>query len=178
MNPGGSADPAADFYRQCRLEDQQGFYDRRADEYETANTQLSRLSTALLLAAVAAGLLGIPQWLISRTAWGIVAAVCSALVAAIAGWGTLIGFQQNASLYRGAAAALREASAGASVIRRPGPRRSSGPRRSCCPRTVSGAASSPATPTARSRLGRRERDMIRPGPAPAPGNDIDAPSMS
>jgi hypothetical protein len=104
----GPADRVAAFYLLCRVTGQRDFYEQRAGEYEAANTQLTRASTGLFAIALAAGLLGIPQWLISRTAWGIVAAICSALVAAIAGWGTLIGFQQNAKLFRGAAAALRE----------------------------------------------------------------------
>jgi hypothetical protein len=104
----GQGARVAGFYQLCRVADQRDFYQKRAGEYEAANTQLTRVSTGLLVIALAAGLLGIPQWLISRTAAGIVAAVCSALVAAIAGWGTLIGFQQNAKLFRGAAAALTE----------------------------------------------------------------------
>jgi len=108
VNPAVPPDRVLDFYRECRLENQRAFYQDRAQEYETANTQLSWLTMILLVAAFAAGLLSIWQVGFDTATWGIVAAVCSALVAAIAGWGTLIGFQQNAKLYRGAAAALDE----------------------------------------------------------------------
>lgn len=80
MNPADQAARVAEFYQLCRVADQRDFYQRRAGEYEAANTQLTRVSTSLLVIALAAGLLGLPQWLISRTAWGIVAATLPATV--------------------------------------------------------------------------------------------------
>lgn len=97
----------AEFYRRYRIDEQRDFYERRAAEYDDASRQLSGATTFLLMIAAAAGALGVAEFGLSRARWGIVAAACSALVTVLAGWGTLIGFQQNAKLYRGGSAALR-----------------------------------------------------------------------
>ncbi len=108
MKSDDSVGQAAGLYLKYRINDQRDYYERRAEEYDNANGQLSGVTTFLLGIAAVAGVLGAAQAGISRAAWGVVAAVCSALVAAIAGWGTLIGFQQNAKLFHGASTALRK----------------------------------------------------------------------
>lgn len=94
------------FYRRYRIEDQQGFYDARRREYEQADGQVASATTLLLLLAAAAGVLGTAEVLFGRAWWGIIAALCSALAATTTAWGTLIGFEENARLYRAARVAL------------------------------------------------------------------------
>lgn len=108
MTPDETIRQAAAFYQKYRIENQRDYYEQRAGEYDSASQQLSTVTTLLLAVAFVAGLAGALGLVINRTAWGIVAAVCSALVAAIAGWGTLMGFQQNATSYRGAGTTLRQ----------------------------------------------------------------------
>ena len=94
------------FYERYRIAEQQRFYASRRSEYERADAQLATVTTALLLLAAAAGVLGSAQVWISRGWWGIIAAACSALAATASSWGTLIGFEENARLYRAAHIAL------------------------------------------------------------------------
>jgi hypothetical protein len=108
MKPDDSVRDAIALYQQYRINEQRKFYEQRADEYDNANGQLSSVTTFLLTIAAVAGALGAAGAEISRASWGVVAAVCSALVAAIAGWGTLISFQQNAKLFHGTGVALRK----------------------------------------------------------------------
>jgi len=108
MKPDDSVRQAVKLYQEYRIDDQRDYYEGRAGEYDNASSQLSTVTTLLLLIAAIAGALGAGGVGISRASWGIVAAACSALVAAIAGWGTLIGFQQNAKLFHGAGRSLRE----------------------------------------------------------------------
>ena len=108
MTPDDTIRQEVAFYQKYRIENQRDYYEQRAGEYDRASRQLSNGTTFLLVMAFIAGLAGALGLVINRTVWGIVAAVCSALVAAIAGWGTLIGFQQNAKSYRGAGSTLRQ----------------------------------------------------------------------
>ncbi len=100
------AEQLSAFYRRYRIEDQQAFYDARRKEYEQADSQLASATTVLLLLAAAAGVLGTAEVAVSRAWWGIIAAVCSALAATTTAWATLIGFEENARLYRAARVAL------------------------------------------------------------------------
>jgi hypothetical protein len=94
------------FYGAYRIADQQRFYQARRAEYERADTQLATTTTALLLLAAAAGILGSAEVWFGRAWWGIIAAACSALAATATSWGTLIGFEENARLYKAADVAL------------------------------------------------------------------------
>jgi hypothetical protein len=94
------------FYSRYRIGEQQGFYESRRAEYERADAQLASVTTLLLLLAAAAGVLGTAEVWLGRAWWGIIAAACSALAATATSWGTLIGFEENARLYRAADVAL------------------------------------------------------------------------
>jgi SMODS and SLOG-associating 2TM effector domain 1 len=94
------------FYERYRIVDQQRFYASRRKEYERAGAQLATVTTGLLLLAATAGVLGSAEVWLPRGWWGIIAAACSALAATASSWGTLIGFEENARLYRAAHVAL------------------------------------------------------------------------
>jgi hypothetical protein len=96
----------SEFYLRYRILEQQAYYDGRRNEYEAANSQLTMITTALLLLAAAAGVLATVQFGLGRAGWGIVAAACSALATVATGWATIVGFRENARLYRGASIAL------------------------------------------------------------------------
>jgi SMODS and SLOG-associating 2TM effector domain 1 len=96
----------SDFYATYRIADQQRFYDARRAEYERADSQLAAVTTTLLLLAAAASVHGAGEIWLGRAVWGILAAACSALAATTSSWGTLIGFRENARLYRSARLAL------------------------------------------------------------------------
>jgi hypothetical protein len=98
--------PLSSFYSRYRIADQQGFYRARRSEYERADQQLAAVTTALLLLAGAAGVLGTAEVVIGRAWWGVIAGACSALAATATSWGTVIGFAENARLYRSADVAL------------------------------------------------------------------------
>lgn len=94
------------FYGAYRIADQQRFYEARRSEYERADGQLATVTTLLLLLAAAAGVLGAAEVWMGRAWWGVIAAACSALAATATSWGTLIGFEENARLYKAADLAL------------------------------------------------------------------------
>src|SRR3954471_14438972 len=100
------AGPASTFYSRYRIADQQRFYEARRSEYERADRQLAAVTTVLLLLAATAGVLGTAEVWLGRAWWGGVAAACSALAATATSWGTLVGFAENARLYRSADVAL------------------------------------------------------------------------
>jgi hypothetical protein len=100
------AGPASTFYSRYRIADQQRFYEARRSEYERADRQLAAVTTVLLLLAATAGVLGTAEVWLGRAWWGVVAAACSALAATATSWGTLVGFAENARLYRSADVAL------------------------------------------------------------------------
>jgi hypothetical protein len=107
MTSDEGARQAATLYLKYRVAGQRTYYENRRAEYEDASGQLSGVTTVLLMLAAAAGALGAAEVGIGRAGWGIIGAACSASVAVMAGWGTLIGFQENAKLFRGGSAALR-----------------------------------------------------------------------
>lgn len=100
------SNPASAFYSRYRIADQQRFYQARRAEYERADQQVAAVTTVLLLLAATAGVLGTAEVWLGRAWWGVVAAGCSALAATATSWGTLVGFAENARLYRSADLAL------------------------------------------------------------------------
>lgn len=94
------------FYHQSRIREQQHFYDSRRQEYKEAAQQLYGITTGLLLAAAAAGVLGAADVPPGRVWWGLGAAAFSALAAIATAWGTLMGFEENALLYTAARVTL------------------------------------------------------------------------
>jgi len=93
-------------YDAHRVRDQIDYYEKRIDEYGKSATQLSRLNTFFLAAAAACGAIGAVytdqnQWL------GLAAAGLSAVAAAFASWGDVVGFSANSELYQAALGGLR-----------------------------------------------------------------------
>jgi hypothetical protein len=96
----------ADLYAAHRLADQQGYYDRTADEYDRAARQAAKLTAALMAAAGAAAFLSATHLLGQWGGWEIIAAVAPILATAVAGYEGLYGYERNAKLYADAATGL------------------------------------------------------------------------
>lgn len=92
-------------YRAKRFEDQRNWYAARIEEYRRAHDQVVTVSGIALFGASAAGLVAAsPAG--SRVWWALTAAGLAALATLVDAYGQLIGYQQNAKVYRDALAAL------------------------------------------------------------------------
>jgi hypothetical protein len=93
-------------YRQARIEDQRGYYERRANSFQAAHRQLLLTSAVVFGMAAAVGLiagLDVPGKLV----WAILAAIVPAVTTVIAAYEGLYAFERIAKLYRDAARNLR-----------------------------------------------------------------------
>jgi hypothetical protein len=91
-------------YRRHRVEDQRGWYEARRAEFEQAVAQLGMVSGVVLaFGATCAALAGAG----GHSTWAVLAAVFPAISTALAAYGTLYAFEQQAKLYGDAARALR-----------------------------------------------------------------------
>ena len=105
-------DRGADFrrlYKDLRIVDQRGYYERRSQEYDQAHRQSIVVRNSLLVLAAVAGVAGQFFDGPGRTAAGIVAAACAALATAVTAYESLMGFGSLAKLYDDVALSLREA---------------------------------------------------------------------
>jgi hypothetical protein len=102
----GRTEQALEVYARYRFTDQLTWYEERIKEFEAARGQVITLSGVLLFLASASGFLAASDVVAGRVLWAVLAAVFSALSAAIAAYSTLIGFEHVAKLYGDAAAAL------------------------------------------------------------------------
>jgi uncharacterized membrane protein len=95
-----------ELYRQARVENQRGYYERTAARFEAAYQQLLLLSAVLFGISGAIALLAgidVPGKLV----WAIFAAIVPAITTAIAAYQGLFAFERIAKLYRDAARNLR-----------------------------------------------------------------------
>lgn len=93
-------------YRLCRIDDQLKFYGDRRHEYESAISQLGAVSGLVLaLGAASAALAGASVG--GHEIWAIMAAVLPATATAVAAYGALYAFEQQAKIYADAVKALR-----------------------------------------------------------------------
>ena len=93
-------------YRLCRIDDQLKFYGDRRHEYESAISQLGAVSGLVLaLGAASAALAGASVG--AHEIWAIMAAVLPATATAVAAYGALYAFEQQAKIYADAVKALR-----------------------------------------------------------------------
>lgn len=102
----------ADFrrlYKDLRIIDQRGYYERRSREYDRAHRQSIAIRNALLVLAALAGLAGQFVDGTGRTWAGIVAAGCAAVATAVTAYESLMSFGSLAKLYDDVALSLREA---------------------------------------------------------------------
>jgi hypothetical protein len=104
-------------YRTYRHEDQRAYYERRRREFDAAHEQAVDwaawlLAFATVFAALAAGDVGG-----LRPAWAVLGVALPALSSALAAYDKLYAFDQQAKLYRDAAAALQRARADAPDLR-------------------------------------------------------------
>ena len=97
-----------ELYRQARVEDQRGYYDRTAGRYEGAHRQLLLVSAILFgVSSTVALISGID--VPGKQVWAVFAAVLPAVTTAIAAYEGLFSFERVAKLYRDAARNLRRA---------------------------------------------------------------------
>jgi hypothetical protein len=102
-----------EIYRVGRIEDQTGYYERRARELGAAHRQLLLFSSILFGVAALCGLLaGLP--ISGKLGFAIAAAIIPPLTTALAAYEGLYAFERNAKLYRDAARNL-------SLVRVPSP---------------------------------------------------------
>jgi hypothetical protein len=94
-----------DIYDEHRVKDQIGWYKSRSEEYKKADGQAFLLTQLMLFGAAACGIIGslAPQ---AREELGLAAAILAVLATFISGWASLIGFSENAQLYKHALAGL------------------------------------------------------------------------
>lgn len=93
-------------YLAHRLDDQQGWYERRAAEFRRAGSQLSTVTGVLLAAAAVTGALA-GGGVGARALWAVLAIVVPALATAVSAYEGLFAFERHAKIYADAAAALR-----------------------------------------------------------------------
>jgi ABC-type transport system involved in cytochrome bd biosynthesis fused ATPase/permease subunit len=97
---------ALDAYRELRLRDQLVYYEARRSEFDSALGQLGLVSAVVLaFGATAAALAGASVG--GTSVWAVLAAVFPAVSTALAAFGTLLAFEQQAKIYADAAKALR-----------------------------------------------------------------------
>jgi hypothetical protein len=95
------ADQFLRLYRQARVDDQDEYYDLRADEGERAHDQLLLASaTVLALTSVAAFLAGLN--ITGKLAWAIAATILPTISSALAAYEGLYAFERYAKLFRDA----------------------------------------------------------------------------
>lgn len=95
-----------ELYRRCRLADQLEYYDERGSEFDAAVSQLGILSAIVLaLGSTAAALAGAA--VDGTPVWAVLAAVFPAIATALAAFGSLYAYEQQAKIYADAAKALR-----------------------------------------------------------------------
>ncbi|QFY11296.1 SLATT domain-containing protein [Nonomuraea phyllanthi] len=96
-------------YRDLRIGEQRGFYERRSEEYGRARHQAIVVRNVLLVLAALAGVAGQVATGTGRAFCGVAAAVLAALAGAVTAYEALIGFAQLRKLYGDAALNLRAA---------------------------------------------------------------------
>jgi SMODS and SLOG-associating 2TM effector domain 1 len=95
-----------ELYRRCRVADQLMYYDDRGGEFDAAVSQLGILSAIVLaLGSTAAALAGAAVE--GTPVWAVLAAVFPAIATALAAFGSLYAYEQQAKIYADAAKALR-----------------------------------------------------------------------
>lgn len=99
-------DQFAALYRERRFDDQRGWYDSRIDEYRRAHDQIVLAIAGALFVASVAGALAGGDVAGARTLWAVLAALASGTATVLGGYDSLIGYEQNAKIYRDARAAL------------------------------------------------------------------------
>jgi hypothetical protein len=93
-------------YRLCRIDDQLKYYGDRRLEYDRAISQLGTVSGLVLaLGATSAALAGAS--VDGQEIWAVMAAVFPAIATALAAYGALYAFEQQAKIYADAVKALR-----------------------------------------------------------------------
>jgi hypothetical protein len=93
-------------YRRCRVADQLKYYGERGSEFDAAVSQLGILSAIVLaLGSTAAALAGAA--VDGTPVWAVLAAVFPAIATALAAFGSLYAYEQQAKIYADAAKALR-----------------------------------------------------------------------
>jgi hypothetical protein len=105
----GRTDQFRGLYRDLRMADQEGFYNRRAGEYEEAHRQAIGVRNTLLGLAAAVGVASQFATGTGRAGLGVAAAILAALAGAVAAFEALIGFPQLRKLYNDAALNLAAA---------------------------------------------------------------------
>jgi SMODS and SLOG-associating 2TM effector domain 1 len=97
-----------DFYRECRIHDQLGFYSQRRRLLDDGAGQSMAVSAVLLGFATAAGALA--GTTVGPTAvWSVLATVLPAASTALAAYTTLYAFEQQSKIYGDAVRAARAA---------------------------------------------------------------------
>ena len=95
-----------ELYRRCRVADQLMYYDDRGGEFDAAVSQLGILSAIVLaLGSTAAALAGAA--VDGTPVWAVLSAVFPAIATALAAFGSLYAYEQQAKIYSDAAKALR-----------------------------------------------------------------------
>lgn len=95
------------FYQKYRYEDQLKYYDSRVEEYQTAHTQATILTSVLMTLATVVSLFGSADLLSLATAWAVLAVFFPALAAALSTYDSLFAFERVAKLFEDAVSALR-----------------------------------------------------------------------
>jgi SMODS and SLOG-associating 2TM effector domain 1 len=94
------------FYREGRLNDQIGYYEGAAAEYQRANAQSVAVGAVLLsVTSLAGALAGLD--IAGKLGWAVVAAVLPALSTALAAYDALYGFDRIGKLYVDAVRSMR-----------------------------------------------------------------------
>jgi hypothetical protein len=104
----GHVEQFVEVYRQARVEDQRGYYERSASKFQAAHRQLLLTSAVVFGMSAAVGLiagLDVPGKLV----WAILAAILPAVTTVLSAYGGLYAFERIAKLYRDAARNLRRA---------------------------------------------------------------------
>jgi hypothetical protein len=95
-----------ELYRRCRVADQLTYYEDRGREFDAAVSQLGILSALVLaLGSTAAALAGAAVG--GTPVWAVLAAVFPAIATALAAFGSLYAYEQQAKIYADASRALR-----------------------------------------------------------------------
>jgi hypothetical protein len=94
-----------ELYKDCRVDDQLGFYRRRKDEFDRAAGQAAVVSAVLLgLTAATSSLAGASAG--HTQLWTALAAILPALTTAVAAYAALFAFERQSKLYGDARRAL------------------------------------------------------------------------
>lgn len=97
-----------DFYRECRIDDQLGFYSQRRKLFDDGAGQSMAVSAVLLGFATAAGALAGTR-VGPTSVWSVLATVLPAASTALAAYTTLYAFEQQSKIYGDAVRAARAA---------------------------------------------------------------------